>query len=309
MATLRQGFDALAHDEKAKQRHAAGEGPVVLIGHDLGDDLMAEAMAAFAAASPLEVADALSDYVVASSPLVADMPTAGDGLAALAAVEVRPTSPSSGLSDAGAAAHATAKPRPPMVAAIVTLVVTAIVVLVILLSGGGDNESGAELPESTAASVSTVAASSTNPTTPPVVTEASTTVPSSTAPPPTTEAVVVASPIEGRWELAIVVTAVEGPFCGIDEPYTSTVVIGKDDKGQLGVVGLGDDGESWLASFDGTTLTFDGDRFEDDGTTLALFELDLDGDVLTGSESWSWSGGGNSCDKGRSTVAGTRLAG
>jgi len=305
MVTLRQGFDALAHDEEAKQRHASGEASAELVGHDLDDDLMAEAMAAFAAASPLELADALSDYVLASSPLAADMPAAADGLAALAAVEFRPTSPTSGSSDAGTAGHALARFGALVVATIVTLVVAAIVVLVIVLTRDSDNESSAGAPEATA---STAAAPSTSPTPPPVVTEASSTAPPSTESPPTT-VVVVAPPIEGRWELAIVVTAVEGAFCGLDEPYKSTVVIGEDDKGQLGVIGLGDKDETWLASFNGTTLTFDGDRFEDDGTTLAFFELDLDGDVLTGSESWSWSGGGNSCDNGMSTVTGARLAG
>ncbi len=71
----------------------------------------------------------------------------------------------------------------------------------------------------------------------------------------------------------------------------------------------GSPANTWNGMIVGTTITFNGTRPEDGGTTTASFtlEVDIDAGTLAGAEAWTWSGPGGSCPGSASTVTGFKV--
>ena len=145
--------------------------------------------------------------------------------------------------------------------------------------------------------------------------QAETTVTSLEAAPTTTEPPV--SSIAGLWIFTVNVTDVTGSVCQgeIGDVYDREVLItGTDDS--LELVGLDDlddpDDPAWTGSFSDGELKFGGVRAEDDGLTIAAFEMTLlpDGESMVGTEAWVWDwtsrGETGTCIDGISTVTAVR---
>lgn len=140
----------------------------------------------------------------------------------------------------------------------------------------------------------------------------------SAAPAPTTSTLPPVSVVAGVWTFTVNVTGVTGSVCQgeIGDVYDREVIItGTDDDLELvGLDNLSDpDDPAWTGSFSDGQLKFGGVRAEDDGLTIAAFEMTLspDGDGMVGTEAWVWDwtsrGETGTCVDGASTVTAVRL--
>jgi len=128
--------------------------------------------------------------------------------------------------------------------------------------------------------------------------------------------------VVGTWSFTIDVTDTSGECAGEEadrsdpndpDPYTWEATI-TESGGSIGVVGLGDPGETWKGTLNGNRVEFSGDR-TDGGPgeiTEANFSLTVaaDGKTMTGSESWRWDDTGRSgleCPLGLSGVVATKI--
>jgi len=89
--------------------------------------------------------------------------------------------------------------------------------------------------------------------------------------------------------------------------HEATIV---QDGTKLTVFGFGTTpNDSWPGNLNGTTVTFNGTRGEDNGTTTASFTLELNPETWTmvGNEAWTWVGPGGSCPGSASDVTGEKV--
>lgn len=120
--------------------------------------------------------------------------------------------------------------------------------------------------------------------------------------------VLAATDVAGTWKIVIDVQEASGD-CVDEPPYERTIVI--DQVGRdLTVAGMGDPEGPWSGSAAGGIVSFAGTRPDGSGRTTSQFTLALDGDTLSGTETWSWLADDDKgfCPFGTSTVEGRRVA-
>ena len=133
---------------------------------------------------------------------------------------------------------------------------------------------------------------------------------SPTATPSPTPTAPVVLDISGRWDIVVVNTITTGACAGESgDSGVHNATIAQDGT-TLTVFGFGTTSRnSWPGMLDGTTVTFNGTRAEDNGTTTASFTLEVDPVTWTmvGAEAWTWVGPGGSCPGSASDVTGERV--
>jgi hypothetical protein len=122
--------------------------------------------------------------------------------------------------------------------------------------------------------------------------------------------------LNGAWTFTVDVTAANGVCEGEEndpvEPFAvDFIVVDQNDDGTYEVSVTGDFGDaggtiagtvSGLPEV-GDVIVLSGDIPEDGGTTTSTYTLTVQSTTrLTGTEAWSWTGGGGTCEDGASTV-------
>lgn len=149
----------------------------------------------------------------------------------------------------------------------------------------------------------------------PATTSTTTTTTTSTT---TTTQAPAKSVVAGDWLFQIDVQDVTGEQCRGEQgkSYEREITITGPDH-DLMVAGFDNledpDDPAWQGSYRNGLLVFGGSRDEDDGTTMATFEMSLsaDGRTLAGEEFWTWDRKGETgtCTDGNSTVEAQRISG
>ena len=116
--------------------------------------------------------------------------------------------------------------------------------------------------------------------------------------------------VSGRWDILVVNTITTGACAGEsgDSGVHKATIVQNGPK--LTVFGFGTtQNDSWPGNLDGTTVTFNGTRGEDNGTTTASFTLEVNPETWTmvGNEAWTWVGPGRSCPGSASDVTGEKV--
>lgn len=193
-----------------------------------------------------------------------------------------------------------------------------LVLLFVVCAGDGEDEPVALTTTTTTTTTAAPAAAPTPATAPttasvaPIATPAPTTATPPPAPTPTEPTTTTeAGPIDvsGEWTFMIDVTETRGACAGEEnEPVGQETVTISQDGDILTVTGLNGTDPPWQGQIVDNTVTFQGERDEDGGRTVAFFALtvDDDGTRLTGIEEWTWSGPGGNCPDSLSTVTAER---
>jgi len=105
--------------------------------------------------------------------------------------------------------------------------------------------------------------------------------------------------IAGVWSITEVADERD---CGgeIETSYYSATIIQTDCDITITIEGVSNDGE-----IDGDKITWTGSYLEDGGMTTVTINLTVSGNTVSGTASWTWSDGYESCS-GTSTITGSK---
>jgi len=144
--------------------------------------------------------------------------------------------------------------------------------------------------------------------------DAATTTTTSTAAATTTPTSSASTPpdLNGSWNFTITVTQANGVCAG--EGGTSTKTMTITQKGQnITIAGfLGNPANQLTGTIDLESgiwvINVSGSYSEDGGTTTSSHRLEVKNtSEISGTEDWSWSGGGGTCPGGKASVTATRI--
>jgi hypothetical protein len=108
----------------------------------------------------------------------------------------------------------------------------------------------------------------------------------------------------GTWNMTEVVNATD---CG-EDTYTENITYTVTQNGcNITVVPSSDSSLSFSGSVDNDQVSWTGSWPEDGGTTTATIDITINGDSASGSATWSWTDGSDSCD-GTTQISGTRTS-
>ena len=96
--------------------------------------------------------------------------------------------------------------------------------------------------------------------------------------------------------------------CG-PEPDDDFVVTITQNACAITMTGIKDSNQAVTGTVDGNTATFPNTDFsEDGGTTTGAFTFEINGDQITGMETWSFRDATSTCTNGMTTITATRQA-